>query len=282
MDKKHSEIPSVEAIYGQKGWLEKQESYNKENLGLIERWRQGEDVFEKIFALNLRMIKKVISGYTNRGLDNDDLYQESVFVVHRCLKSFNAEKGHFGYYLSRSLNFAFRRMIANQVPIIRMTERVFLEIKREIEKSLQSDNQSQITADSIPTAIDPESFAFALRQVLSGKKGTYITHLDQPEGDGEVYDLKTPTSPEDEYIEELDQTRIQNFVREAITDPFILSRRERIVLDLYYFQGLNQKQVAARLAKKGFKKYTGQNISLILASARRKLREKLPDLQDLL
>ncbi len=272
MNNPDNHLPSIADNYRKRGWLKPTTDYKEKNFALIERWRNGEDVFEEIYALNLCLIRKIILHYSKKGISEDDLYQQAALVVYQCLQSFDPHRyTDFKYYLSPALNNAFKRMIFTQVPLIRIQESAFQNVREALDVAQKQGRSAETVVRESNGNLPPSSLPFITRQISSGLHAAYLTSMPDESDDRSVYDLKTTSSPEDQVNHQLYLAQIRRIIEETS----VLTDVERLIIYYTYFEELNQTEIAQQLAEKGYTLYTRQNISLIQSRARKKLAKVL-------
>ncbi len=212
---------------------------NDEKTKLLERIKNGDTGAREEFVKgNLRLVLSVIQRFNNRGENVDDLFQVGCIGLIKALDNFDTTLNvKFSTYAVPMIIGELRRYLRDYQPV-----RVSRSLRDTAYKALQfkekfvRENEREPNISEIAKALDmkKEDVSFALDSILDpislfepvyNESGDAIYVMDQ------VSDEK---NTDENWIEEIS-------LKEAMRK---LSERERHILDLRFFKGRTQIEVA--------------------------------------
>lgn len=212
---------------------------NDEKTKLLEKIKNGDTVAREEFVKgNLRLVLSVIQRFNNRGENVDDLFQVGCIGLIKALDNFDTTLNvKFSTYAVPMIIGELRRYLRDYQPV-----RVSRSLRDTAYKALQfkekfvRENEREPNISEIAKALDmkKEDVSFALDSILDpislfepvyNESGDAIYVMDQ------VSDEK---NTDENWIEEIS-------LKEAMRK---LSERERHILDLRFFKGRTQIEVA--------------------------------------
>ena len=215
---------------------------NDETLELLRRARGGDKAArEKLISGNLRLVLSVIQKFMGRGENADDIFQVGCIGLIKAIDHFDTELGvMFSTYGVPMIIGEIRRYLRDNSPLrvsrsIRDTAYKVLQMKEK----LTNENQREPTPEEIASAlgIKREDVVIAMDAVVDpvslyepiyNESGDAVCGMDQ------IGDTK---NTDESWLEQI-------AIQEAMDR---LSDREKHILNLRFYEGKTQMQVAAEV-----------------------------------
>lgn len=210
----------------------------KEKMELLTKIKQGDMAArDKLVNGNLRLVLSVIQRFTNRGENLDDLFQIGCIGLIKAIDNFDmTQPVRFSTYAVPMIQGEIRRYLRDFSSV-----RVSRSLKDIAYKAMQAKEQLTNKYSKDPTI---EEIAFELdmpksRVVLALESIVEPVSLYEPvysDGGDTIYvmDQIGDKSSEENWIGEI-------VLKEAIQN---LNQREKVILDLRFFKGKTQVEVA--------------------------------------
>ena len=212
---------------------------NEETMDLLKRAKEGDaSAREELIAGNLRLVLSVIQKFTNRGENADDLFQVGCIGLIKAIDNFDTNLnvrfstygvpmiiGEIRRYLRDNSAIRVSRSIRDTAyKVMQMKEKLMGDSQREptpddIAKALGIPRREVVTA--MEAVVDPVS----LYEPIYSDGGDAVCGMDQ------IGDTK---NTDESWLEQI-------AISEAISR---LSDRERHILNLRFYEGKTQMQVA--------------------------------------
>lgn len=214
----------------------------KEKEELLLKIKNGDTVSrEKFVKGNLRLVLSVIQRFNNRGENPDDLFQVGCIGLIKAIDNFDLSQNvQFSTYAVPMIIGEIRRYLRdnNSIRVSRSLKDIAYKALQAREK-LMSTNLKEPTVEEIAKALElpKEEVVFALDAISDpvslfepvyhdGSEAIYV--MDQVKDD-----------------KNSDESWLQNIaINEALKH---LDERERHILDLRFFQGRTQMEVASEI-----------------------------------
>lgn len=215
---------------------------NGEMNELLRRSKQGDQkAREELIAGNLRLVLSVIQKFANRGENVDDLFQVGCIGLIKAIDNFNVDMevrfstygvpmiiGEIRRYLRDNSTLRVSRSMRDTAyKVLRVKEKLMSEYQREptieeIAKELGLKREDVVFA--LDAIVDPVS----LYEPVYSDGGDTICVMDQ---------VKDSKNSDESWLEHI-------ALKEAIAK---LTKRERHILSLRFFQGKTQMEVSAEV-----------------------------------
>lgn len=209
---------------------------------LFEQAQKGDKVArEKLIVKNAGLVHHVLKRYAGRGYDSEDLYQLGMIGLMKAIERFDVNYGVcFSTYAVPMIAGEIRRFMRDDgmVKVSRGIKENFWKIQQTREKLLQErTREPTIQEISNETGILPEDIVVALesgREVESIYKTVY-------QSDGSELTLMEQLEDKQSYDEKL--------INHILVDEILkkLTMRERILIQLRFYEDKTQQQVAQAL-----------------------------------
>jgi len=214
----------------------------KEMNNLMTRMKKGDNESrEKFIKGNLRLVLSVIQKFNNRGENPDDIFQVGCVGLIKAIDNFDMSQNvKFSTYAVPMIIGEIRRYLRdnNSVRVSRslrdiaykaLQARDYLANKNNKEPTISEiANQLQVPREEVVFALDAIQDPVSLFEPVYHDGGEAIFVMDQ------ISDKKN-----------LDDSWIQNIsIREALKK---LSSREKLILNMRFFQGRTQMEVAEEI-----------------------------------
>ncbi len=215
---------------------------NEETMELLKKARAGDmEARERLIQGNLRLVLSVIQKFMGRGENADDLFQVGCIGLIKAVENFNTDMGvMFSTYGVPMIVGEIRRFLRDNSPlrvsrsirdtaykILQMKEKLMLESQREptvdeIARALG------IPREDVVVAMDAVAEPVSLYEPIYSESGDATCGMDQ------IGDTK---NTDEAWLDEI-----------ALTDAInSLSDREKRILNLRFYEGKTQMQVAAEV-----------------------------------
>ena len=232
------------------------------------------ELTNELASVNMPVADSVVTRYRARGIATEDLQQVAYLALTKAARRFDPCAGHdFLSFSVPTIRGEVRRYFRDKGWMVRPPRRI-----QELQQRLtgaRTDLSIKLgrppTAEEMAEHLDEEPAD--VREALDGQGCFTPTSLDRPVGDDQGSALG-------ELIGTDDHARSAAEARVALA-PVVrrLSRRDRHILELRFFEGLTQREIAEDIG------VTQMQVSRLLARIFRDLREDLgsvpeTDLQD--
>lgn len=224
---------------------------------------QRSALLDEAVLLNLDLARHLANKYYGRGISTDDLQQVACLGLLKAVQGFSPDKSdNFAAYAIPTIRGELRRHFRDTGWTVRPPRRIQeLQAKvRVAEAELVQELHRSPTVKELAEALGAE-----IDDVLEAATVDSCFNplsLDAPTGDGTQSLGTTITSLDDEFTDSEARLLLGPAVRR-------LGERDRLVLDLRFFQGLTQQEIGARLG------ISQMQISRILARILDQLRGDL-------
>ncbi len=218
--------------------------YKEEQMkAMIEKIKLGDmNTREEFIKGNLRLVLSIIQRFKNRGENPDDLFQVGCIGLIKALDNFDTSHGvRFSTYAVPMIIGEIRRYLRDNNPIrvsrsLRDTAYKALTARETLSRSLQREptmaeisKELELPQEEVVLALDSIQEPVSLFEPVFHDDGDAIYVMDQ------VKDLKNTDA---KWIENLS-------LSEAMKK---LSPRERHILEMRFFEGKTQMEVAEEIA----------------------------------
>ena len=215
---------------------------NEETQALLLRTKQGDkQAREALIAGNLRLVLSVIQRFVNRGENADDLFQVGCIGLIKAIDNFNTELDvRFSTYGVPMIVGEIRRYLRDNSALrvsraMRDTAYKVLQAKEayiaqhQREPTLEQIAQIlEIKREDVVFALDAITAPVSLYEPVYSDSGDALCVMDQ---------VKDTKNTDEHWLEHL-----------ALKDAMSrLSERERLILDLRFYQGRTQMEVSGEI-----------------------------------
>ncbi|MBO5727277.1 MAG: RNA polymerase sporulation sigma factor SigG [Oscillospiraceae bacterium] len=215
---------------------------NEETQALLLRAKQGDkQAREALIAGNLRLVLSVIQRFVNRGENADDLFQVGCIGLIKAIDNFNTELDvRFSTYGVPMIVGEIRRYLRDNSALrvsraMRDTAYKVLQAKEayiaqhQREPTLEQIAQIlEIKREDVVFALDAITAPVSLYEPVYSDSGDALCVMDQ---------VKDTKNTDERWLEHL-----------ALKDAMSrLSERERLILDLRFYQGRTQMEVSGEI-----------------------------------
>ena len=215
---------------------------NEETQALLLRAKQGDkQAREALIAGNLRLVLSVIQRFVNRGENADDLFQVGCIGLIKAIDNFNTDLDvRFSTYGVPMIVGEIRRYLRDN-----STLRVSRAMRDTAYKVLQAkeayiaQHQREPTLDQIAQMLDirREDVVFALDAITAPVSLYEPVYSDSGDALCVMDQVKDTKNTDERWLEHL-----------ALKDAMSrLTERERLILDLRFFQGRTQMEVSGEI-----------------------------------
>ena len=195
------------------------------------------DATEKLVQGNFPLIKSIVKGYLNKGIEYDDLYQLGCVGFLKAIKNFDGSVGvKFSTYAVPMIAGEIKRFLRDDgmIKVSRSIKTLAIKIKSLNEK-LKSEGKEPLKIDELAKEfnVEKEDIVIALdssQQVLSIQ-----AKIDEDDPNSQsVIDKITTVDKSDEMLDKF-------ILKDAILS---LPEKEKKIILLRYFRGKTQGEVA--------------------------------------
>lgn len=206
----------------------------EEEVTLSKRIKKGDKAArDKMIKANLRLALSVVKKYTNRGVDTDDLVQESIIGLTRAVDQFDYSKGFkFSTYAYWWIQQAIRQCIASNTGPIALPANTFSKLykiskfEKDYNQNLGHPPTDEETAQEFGTTVDTLR---SLRQSAARPQSFDTPMYSDDSGSRTLKDV-LPSNAES--VEEmLDNMRLSKTIQEALAT---LTDRERTIIAMRF------------------------------------------------
>lgn len=205
---------------------------------LIERSKAGDkDATEQLVAGNFPLIKAIVKGYLNKGVDYDDLYQIGCVGFLKAIKNFNSKFDvKFSTYAVPMISGEIKRFLRDDgsIKVSRSIKTLAIKLKAYIEK------QKKLTGENPSIDELANEFNVEVEDVviaLDSCQSTVSLHAKIDEDDPNSQNLIDKLAVFDKSDEMLDKFILKNEILN-------LPEKEKKIILLRYFRGKTQGEVA--------------------------------------
>ena len=212
---------------------------SEETMALLKRAKQGDmEAREELIAGNLRLVLSVIQRFANRGENVDDLFQVGCIGLIKAIDNFNTDLDvRFSTYGVPMIVGEIRRYLRDNSAL-----RVSRSMRDTAYKVLQAkeaflrEHQREPSVEEIAKALDikREDVVFALDAIVDPVSLYEPVYSDGGDAICVMDQVKDSKNTDESWLERI-------ALRQAMEE---LSERERSILNMRFFQGRTQMEVA--------------------------------------
>jgi len=227
------------------------------------------ELTNELAAVNMPVADSVVSRYRSRGVATEDLQQVAYLALTKAARRFDPEAGHdFLSFCVPTIRGEVRRYFRDKGWMVRPPRRI-----QELQARLSQAQRDLAITLGRPPAVDElaehlDEPPADVREALDGHGCFTPTSLDKPVGDEQGASLGELIGNEDS-----DQSAAEARV---VLAPVVrrLSERDRRILELRFFEGLTQREIAEDLG------VTQMQVSRLLTRIFRDIRRDLGSIGD--
>jgi RNA polymerase sigma-B factor len=223
----------------------------------------------ELAAVNMPVADSVVSRYRSRGVATEDLQQVAYLALTKAARRFDPSAGHdFLSFCVPTIRGEVRRYFRDKGWMVRPPRRI-QELQARIS---QAQRDLSITLGRPPVlhelATHLDEQPDDVREALDGQGCFTPTSLDKPVGDAQGVSLGELIGDEDDH-QSAAEARV-------VLAPVVrrLSDRDRHILELRFFEGLTQREIADDLG------VTQMQVSRLLTRIFRDIRQDLGSVGD--
>src|SRR3954454_5736221 len=223
----------------------------------------------ELAAVNMPVADSVVSRYRGRGIATEDLQQVAYLALTKAARRFDPSAGHdFLSFCVPTIRGEVRRYFRDKGWMVRPPRRI-----QELQQRISQAQRDMSTTLGRPAGPDElaehlDERPADIREALDGHGCFTPTSLDRPVGDDQGSSLGALIGQEDEGRSAAEAR--------VLLAPVVrrLSRRDRHILELRFYQGLTQREIAQDLG------VTQMQVSRLLSRIFRDLRQSLGHMGD--
>lgn len=208
---------------------------------LIEKSKAGDkEATEQLVAGNFPLIKAIVKGYLNKGVDYDDLYQIGCVGFLKAIKNFDSKFDvKFSTYAVPMISGEIKRFLRDDgsIKVSRSIKTLAIKLKAYIEKQKK-------TTGEVPTLEElSKEFNVEVDEVviaLDSAQSTISLNAKIDEDDPNSQNVIDKLAVFDKSDEMLDKFILKNEIMN-------LPEKEKKIILLRYFRGKTQGEVAEQL-----------------------------------
>jgi RNA polymerase sigma-B factor len=227
------------------------------------------ELTNELAAVNMPVADSVVSRYRSRGVATEDLQQVAYLALTKAARRFDPEAGHdFLSFCVPTIRGEVRRYFRDKGWMVRPPRRI-QELQARLsqaQRDLAITLGRPATVDELSEHLDEQPAD--VREALDGHGCFTPTSLDKPVGEEQGASLGELIGDEDR-----DQSAAEARV---VLAPVVrrLSERDRHILELRFFEGLTQREIAEDLG------VTQMQVSRLLTRIFRDIRQDLGSVGD--
>jgi RNA polymerase sigma-B factor len=235
-----------------------------ERLSICSDEAERHELTNELASVNMPVADSVVSRYRSRGIATEDLHQVAYLALTKAARRFDPGAGHdFLSFCVPTIRGEVRRYFRDKGWMIRPPRRI-QELQHRLTQA-QRDLTTTLGRPALPDELAQhldEDLA-DVREALDGQGCFSPTSLDRPVGD-ELGSSLGELIGEDDESQSAAEARV-------VLAPVVrrLSGRDRHILELRFFEGLTQREIAEDLG------VTQMQVSRLLTRIFRDLRERL-------
>ena len=215
---------------------------NEETQQLLLRARQGdEQAREELIAGNLRLVLSVIQRFSNRGENLDDLFQVGCIGLIKAIDNFEVDRGlRLSTYAVPMIIGEVRRYLRdNSAMRISRSMRDTAYKVLQAKEAYMAQHQREPSVEEIAKLLElrREDVVFALDAIVEPVSLYEPVYSDSGDTICVMDQLRDTKNTDERWTERI-------ALKEAVSH---LTRREREILDLRFFQGKTQMEVSAEI-----------------------------------
>jgi RNA polymerase sigma-B factor len=228
------------------------------------RGRRREELLDELVRLNMGVAESIAARYRHRGISDEDLQQVAYLALVRVARNYDHASGHdFLSYAVPSIRGEVRRHFRDHGWMVRPPRRV-QEVQSRIsavESELSTDLGHPPTPEEL--ADDLGEPVGDVREAMAANGCFAPTSLDQVVGTTETTSIGDQLG--------CDEPGLDAAEARVVLAPVVrrLSTRERRILDLRFFGGCTQQEIADDLG------VTQMQVSRLLSALLRRMREEI-------
>lgn len=206
----------------------------EEEKDLFNRYKNGEDVREKIINSNLKLVVKVAKGYNNSSVQFIDLIQEGNMGLMKAIEKFDVDRGYkFSTYAMWWIRQSMGRYIADHSRVIRVP----VHANEKINRVKRFEYEYKVNNGKAPSIKELAELTGYTEEQVKNIKITDLTptSLETPVGEGEhgVESILEDFIPDETYS--VEEAALNITLRESLLEVLNeLPERERLVIALRF------------------------------------------------
>ena len=211
------------------------------NSELLKKAKNGDtDARNRLFEINMGLVKKIASKFISRGIEFEDAVQLGAIGLHKAIEKFDFSYNvKFSTYAVPMIMGELRRFLRDDgmIKVSRTLKEANYKIKQEIT-TLQNELNREPTLDEIAKRMEmePEEVALAMESGME-LESIYQT-IYQSDG-SDVYLIDKIKSEEDESEKLIEKVALMEGIN-------LLEDREQELIRLRYFEEKTQAQIAEK------------------------------------
>lgn len=218
---------------------------NEEIIRELQRNGASERLMSELYNQNRGIIYKAAKKF-QQSADIEDLMQEAYIALDRAVKCYDLESGYkFNTYLYQALIFHFVSYIATASTSIRVPGQAYSEILKynRLQKEYLCNYDREPTAEEYKKVYGWDNAKYELIKNTSRilKTVSLYAPLKTDEDCTLADTIKDNYCFEDDIAEVAEREYQINIIRKAVDR---LNDSEQTIIKKYYFEGLNQKEIA--------------------------------------
>tara|TARA_Y100000034_G_C6904963_1_gene419628 strand:+ start:798 stop:1514 length:717 start_codon:yes stop_codon:yes gene_type:complete len=206
----------------------------EEEVMLSKRIEKGDQsARDRMIKANMRLALSVVKRYTNRGVDTDDLVQESIIGLTRAVDQFDWKKGFkFSTYAYWWIQQAVRQCIASNTGPIALPANTFSKLykigrfEKDFNQEFGRPPTDEETAQKFGTTTDTLR---SLRQSAARPRSFDTPMYSDDSGSRTLKDVLPSSAPSPE--EMIDNARMSKTIRDTLST---LTERERTIIAMRF------------------------------------------------
>ena len=231
--------------------------------------KERHELTNELAAVNMPVADSVVSRYRSRGVATEDLQQVAYLALTKAARRFDPEAGHdFLSFCVPTIRGEVRRYFRDKGWMVRPPRRI-----QELQARISQAQRDLAITLGRPPGVDElaehlDEQPVDVREALDGHGCFTPTSLDKPVGEEQGASLGELIGDEDR-----EQSAAEARV---VLAPVVrrLSERDRHILELRFFEGLTQREIAEDLG------VTQMQVSRLLTRIFRDIRQDLGSVGD--
>ena len=188
---------------------------------------------DKMITANMRLALSVVKKYTNRGIDVDDLVQESIIGLTKAVDQFDYTKGFkFSTYAYWWIQQAVRQCVASNVGPIALPANTFSKLYKitKFEKDYQAEFGKAATEQEVAEMFGTTTDTLrSLRQSAARPRSFDTPMFSDDGGSRTLRDVIPDHMPAADEL--IDAARLNKTIRETLST---LTDRERLIIKMRF------------------------------------------------
>lgn len=221
----------------------------------------------ELVTANLGLARILARRFSNRGEVYDDLFQVASLALIKAVERFDPSRGvEFGTFATRTLIGELKHHFRDKgwsVRAPRRLQELSMELNRAVGTLMQELHRSPTVAELASHVGVPQD---AVLEAMEAAQGYRAWSIDAP----------SPEQPEQEPLSAhlgSEDAELAGFENRAVLNRALASlpERERVIVQLRFFEGLTQSEIASRLG------LSQMHISRLLSTSLYRLRPELAE-----